>query len=168
MTGRKDSHLGDNMARKNQYPAKVFTETHASCGRCNSMRPFSDFGKDVNAPKELSYWCKECSSANARKNHQIRKGDLSYTNSKRNTSIKRKYGITLQEYEDKLAAQNNECAICKIKLSNSGQLTHLDHNHYTDKLRDFLCTNCNRGLGHFQDNQELLMKAAEYLERHKE
>ena len=72
----------------------------------------------------------------------------------------------MQEYEDKLASQKFECAICKVKLPTSGPITHLDHDHKTGLLRDFLCTNCNRGLGHFQDSPELLRLAAQYLDTH--
>jgi hypothetical protein len=58
-------------------------------------------------------------------------------------------------------------AICGIPLESSGHLTHLDHCHATGKLRSFLCTNCNRGLGHFQDDEELLEAARIYLIGHR-
>ena len=43
---------------------------------------------------------------------------------------------------------------------------HLDHNHVTGKLREFLCNPCNRGLGYLQDDPMILMKAIEYLDKH--
>jgi hypothetical protein len=158
------------MARKNQYPEKIITDTHASCSKCKSMKLHSEFSSSKNSPGGLCYWCKSCSSENAKTNHRKRvlSGDTSYIRGKRNTAIKRKYGITIDQYEDKLVLQNSICSICKIPLLSYGQHTHLDHNHTTGKLRDFLCTNCNRGLGHFKDKKELLMEAAKYLERHTE
>lgn len=80
--------------------------------------------------------------------------------------MKHRHGITVEEYETKLEAQGSCCAICDVELSPSGGLTHLDHDHATGKLRDFLCTNCNRGLGHFKDSQSLLSMAIDYLKRH--
>jgi Fe-S oxidoreductase len=40
----------------------------------------------------------------------------------------------------------------------------IDHNHDTGELRGRLCHNCNRGLGLFADDPNLLRTAAEYLE----
>lgn len=43
---------------------------------------------------------------------------------------------------------------------------HLDHCHKTGKIRDFICSSCNLGLGHFDDSLEKMQKAIKYLERH--
>lgn len=113
-----------------------------------------------------SYYCQECAKFSARKLHKAKENDREYQRSKRSGWIKRAHGITLQEYEEKLAKQNNACAICDVQLVARGHLTHLDHDHKTGVLRQFLCTNCNRGLGHFQDSIELLEKASKYLRAH--
>ena len=76
------------------------------------------------------------------------------------------YGLTLHAYEEKLMAQDNKCAICEIALLPQGSGTHLDHDHKTGYIRDFLCTNCNRGLGHFQENINFLEHAINYLKAH--
>jgi len=114
-----------------------------------------------------SYYCKPCANAKARKWHAANITNPEVKRRKKSGWVKHKHGITLDEYEAKLIQQGMQCAICKISLSLNGTLTHLDHNHSTGNLRDFLCTNCNRGLGHFQDSKELLLMASEYLERHK-
>jgi hypothetical protein len=40
-----------------------------------------------------------------------------------------------------------------------------DHNHKTGLFRGTLCDNCNKAIGHFYDNPEFCLKAAEYLQR---
>jgi hypothetical protein len=54
------------------------------------------------------------------------------------------------------------CEICGV--TNSEPLL-LDHSHVTGYIRGWLCRKCNSGLGFFNDNNETLRKAAEYLER---
>ncbi|NCW72910.1 MAG: hypothetical protein EBW12_07965 [Actinobacteria bacterium] len=39
----------------------------------------------------------------------------------------------------------------------------VDHNHETDSFRGFLCHNCNRGIGVFQDDVLRLERAIGYL-----
>lgn len=137
------------------------------CRVCNTVKPLTDFYKDKSGRSGRGYYCKVCANTKARDTyHRINKGNPRHRYQQRNAHYKREFGITLQEYEDKLAKQNFACAICGVKLPTSGPLTHLDHDHKHGMLRDFLCTNCNRGLGHFQDSVEILKKAADYLNTH--
>ena len=85
--------------------------------------------------------------------------------------LKRRYNITPQEYENKLASQDYKCAVCgkdAVDNKRGGKLDplHIDHCHKTGKLRDLLCHQCNSGLGQFKDNIEILQKAMDYLRKH--
>lgn len=87
----------------------------------------------------------------------------------RKIDIKKKFGLTWEHYTELLKKQNNVCAICKqpeTKLDyRSKKVLNLsvDHCHTTGKVRGLLCADCNRALGMFQDNTEILKNAIIYL-----
>lgn len=64
-------------------------------------------------------------------------------------------------------AQRGICAICgnDTAVVGRGDL-QFDHCHASGFLRQMLCTNCNRGLGHFADNPTWLRRAANYVHKH--
>lgn len=80
-------------------------------------------------------------------------------------SLKRKFGITLLEYEKLLIKQNYSCAICKRNQNEFKIKLAVDHNHKTGDVRGLLCVSCNNGLGRFKDNKDLLSEAIKYLEQ---
>lgn len=75
----------------------------------------------------------------------------------------RGYGLTESDFVERLAAQDNRCAICRIAFS-STQHRHIDHDHDTGAVRGILCQHCNMMLGHARDNPETLIAASVYLE----
>lgn len=152
----------------NQYTAfRFISDTHKECSLCGEIKLHSEFHKDKNKRhRGLAFYCKECANNKARAFHNKHKNNTDYLLEKRNRYFKTKYGLTLNEYLEKLKAQDSKCAICGVELSQSGHGTHLDHCHKTGIIRAFLCTNCNRGLGHFQDSIENLQEAINYLKAH--
>ena len=79
--------------------------------------------------------------------------------------LKRKFGITLEEYRQMLKAQGGRCAICNQEPKDEPHHRALavDHDHTTNRIRGLLCFHCNTGLGNLRDDPELLRKAIEYL-----
>jgi len=81
-------------------------------------------------------------------------------------------GVDAQRYQEMLREQNGVCAICHQpetapdKASGKVKDLAIDHDHKTGAIRALLCSNCNRGLGLFNDDPELLGKAKSYLARH--
>jgi hypothetical protein len=70
-------------------------------------------------------------------------------------------GITPEQLFDRFERQEECCAICKdeIKIIDSA----IDHNHTTGEFRGVLCKQCNRALGMFKDDPQVLESAVEYL-----
>ncbi|KKM81485.1 hypothetical protein LCGC14_1329300 [marine sediment metagenome] len=79
-----------------------------------------------------------------------------------NRRLVRKYGITLDDYDQMLKAQGGGCAICGRKPTN--RRLDVDHSHKSKNVRGLLCHKCNRGLPWFNDNPDVLRSAVRYLE----
>lgn len=86
----------------------------------------------------------------------------------------RNYGLVKEQFEVMKEAQNFKCAICGGEgfIMNSKK-THreklvIDHDHKTGVVRGLLCHNCNRALGLFQDDVEIMQKAIQYLNKSRE
>lgn len=77
--------------------------------------------------------------------------------------LKKKFGITMDDYERKLAEQGGVCQICK-RACPSGRRLAVDHNHDTGAVRSLLCGPCNRGIGMFGEDPDRLRIAISYLE----
>lgn len=73
----------------------------------------------------------------------------------------RRMGLTEKDYERICREQGGSCPICK-RLPKERLV--LDHDHRTGLFRGLICTQCNRGLGHFLDDLEILKNAISYLE----
>lgn len=88
-------------------------------------------------------------------------------------NLKRSYGISLDEYNDMGERQGWRCAICggleTTKDKDGGpRKMPVDHDHQTGKVRELLCTQCNRGLGLFKENISTLEAAVKYLKKHQQ
>ena len=79
---------------------------------------------------------------------------------------KRRYGIEQEDYDRMYAAQGGKCAICGVPSEELQHALSVDHHHSCDGIRGLLCHKCNRGLGLFKDNPELLEIAKRYLGEH--
>lgn len=80
----------------------------------------------------------------------------------RKTQLKRKYGLTIEEYNQMAQEHDHSCAICRRACKTGRQLA-VDHCHKTGTIRGLLCQSCNIGLGRFDDNPALLDAAKAYL-----
>lgn len=72
------------------------------------------------------------------------------------------YGMTLEQWDDMVMAQEGRCAICELPAE-----LVVDHCHNSTKVRALLCGTCNSGLGHFKDDPARMRAAAAYIEHHR-
>lgn len=80
----------------------------------------------------------------------------------------RAHGMTLADYQARVAEQDGKCAICRREETargSTGRIRRLgiDHDHTTGEVRGLLCHACNVALGLLNDDPELLEAAAGYL-----
>jgi hypothetical protein len=113
--------------------------------------------------------CRDCWKKyiriNAKASHERRKDYA------RDWTLKKKYnGFTLEDFNVYWIACRGKCFICNkdMKLPNNTQgqsldVVAVDHNHINGKVRGLLCNSCNKAIGLFNDNIELMNKAIKYL-----
>ena len=88
-----------------------------------------------------------------------------------NNHLKRRYGITFDEYTAMFEAQNGNCKICGSDTPNrqwkSGRTQYMklfvDHDHKTGKVRGLLCNTCNQGIAALKEDVDILRRAIIYL-----
>ena len=113
------------------------------CTKCKVDKPLSaEFFPLHNKTKSgFDSWCRSCRS--------------SYRNENRR-------GLYREMISDdnlkNLIETTKECIIC-----GSEEDLVVDHCHEKNIIRGMLCNHCNRGLGHFRDDPELLEFARIYL-----
>jgi hypothetical protein len=123
---------------------------HKTCNTCGHQGPVDEFVK--NGRYHLNK-CKPCNNKERNKLFVER-----YRHKYAEWNRRALYNITQQEYEQ-LCLDHPVCAICKTDI----QLV-IDHCHDTGKIRGRLCSSCNKGLGFFKDNTELMERGIEYLD----
>jgi len=81
----------------------------------------------------------------------------------RASHLRSRYGITVAQYAEMLAAQGGGCALCG---GTSARRLHVDHDPATGGVRGLLCHNCNTGVGQLGDDPSRCEAAALYLRLH--
>jgi len=127
-----------------------------ACSKCLTLKPLTKFSKCKKAKDGHKTWCKMCDQAYCRG-----EGKAAIR-----AAVLKKYGLTLETFEEMLASQNHSCQICKSKTPGGSGNFHVDHDHETGVVRGLLCSKCNVALGLFQDDPETLRQAANYLKPH--
>ena len=79
--------------------------------------------------------------------------------------LQKKYGLTVEDYNQMLRLQGNTCGICGSANPGKGKKHFsVDHCHRFNVVRGLICSPCNLALGRFGDDPEWFRRAADYLE----
>jgi len=149
------------------------------CTVCKKEKNSNEFG---NFHGKLNKSCKTCRAyhnnrwTNNSQGEKVKRKSYYKANKEKfqhrnfKNSILKKYGLSLEKYNQMLADQNNQCAICKNEFelekntSNINKLPCVDHCHQTNKVRALLCRRCNIVLGIIESG--FIDKAKKYLQVH--
>ncbi|MBV9125669.1 MAG: endonuclease VII domain-containing protein [Planctomycetes bacterium] len=78
--------------------------------------------------------------------------------------LREKYNLSYIRYAEMLEQQNNRCKICKEEFYSTEKMQPVvDHDHSSNLVRGILCTCCNTGLGMFNESEEAMREAIEYI-----
>lgn len=140
--------------------AEINSTGAKSCSRCKRKKPLSEFYRTTETVTGFSSACRPC----VRKSDKIRniRDKEKRRKAHKFVNVKRKYGLTKNEWEIILNSQQNGCAICR-KIFDHYKDIHVDHCHSTGKVRGLLCNKCNFALGLLCDDPKIIDSAARYL-----
>jgi len=143
------------------------TRTCRVCGEeKNLLNDYYFVRKNPALPSSYSYECKDCTIKRTVKYNKENSATV------RSQFLKRRYGMTFEQFETMLSSQDNACAICGTKepSKNRGRdkRFHVDHDHKTGEVRGLLCKSCNIALGEVKDNIHTLQAMIQYLESHEQ
>jgi len=153
------------------------------CSRCGEHKTEDSFHKNKNSKDGLTSRCKECAKAASRAWNADNREQVAERNAKRyrdnpdpqwNRHYRKSYGITLIQYREILKSRGGVCAVCRNPDPVRERLA-VDHDHVCCPgknacgkcVRGLLCSRCNQGLGHFEDDVDRMMSAIEYIRSHR-
>ena len=130
------------------------------CRVCKATKAITEFyktgRKKSTNPEERHNECKTCAIARVKRNHDpVRARDL---------HLQRKYGITLNEWNELFAQQNHCCATCfRTEPGGKHNQWNTDHCHDSGIVRALLCHHCNTTLGQAKENPLAFENLAKYI-----
>jgi predicted RNA-binding Zn-ribbon protein involved in translation (DUF1610 family) len=151
------------------------------CSGCGETKVVTSFGKQKSRPDGVEYRCKKCMQdyrnkrySNPRIKTKLLKSSAAWReknpDSDANKQLRRKYGITLEQYNTLFQLQNGLCGICgksestrRRKKTQGNERLAVDHCHETGVVRGLLCFKCNTAIGSLGDNEEMVMRVIFYL-----
>ena len=132
------------------------------CKQCGEEYPLTKefFYKNSKSKDGFLLLCKPC--------YKIKDKTYRYNNKQRlrETKLKQRYGITIEDWHEMFEKRNGCCWICGKHQTVLDRVLSVDHNHTTGKVRGLVCNDCNIGL-RFLDNEVFMKNANKYLGENK-
>lgn len=162
-----------------QEAEALHSEGLRRCISCKAVKAETQFSVQTRARYGLAGRCKDCINEQNRTYYhankdpvQVREKSLAQyykdpieVRRRKSwlSSIKSKYGLTVEQWTDLLCEQQGRCEICSEPMTGHKNVV-VDHCHTTGKVRGLLCSQCNVGLGSFKDDPVRLAAAIDYLD----
>lgn len=178
---RNAAAIAIRKAEKAKIPRPDGTKT---CTKCGESKPRSLFYAHKHTADGRATYCMECQKADSRARRAASRERVKAWNaaarereapSARSVRMREyrlsRYGLTGEQYDEMLQAQEGVCAVCRQPewfidpRKGTPRNLAVDHCHSTGRVRGLLCGRCNRAIGHFEDDHEVLTRAAAYLKR---
>ena len=135
-------------------------ETNGLCASCYIKSLY-----DAYSPEKKEILRGRRLASNAKRYATLDKTELAHN--QRERRYKHRYGITIAEYNTRLAEQNNKCAICcEVEYTEEARL-YVDHDHSTNVVRALLCPRCNTAMGIIDKGEAFMKKCVAYAEKYK-
>ena len=150
-----------------------------TCPRCQETKPKTEFVKHKNRKDGLAPYCRPCARLRTVE-YRERIGKEAYNvlqyqwwqknkerakRYRRKSTLKRSYGLTIEQYEEMVQSQGGNCAVC---LKPPNDILYVDHDHATGRVRKLLCQSCNFALGLLEEDVERISRLIDYITAHRE
>lgn len=129
------------------------------CTRCKEEKPIDAFHRNTVRNGKVKYQarCKSCRKETRPKQSDAEKAAM------RRRNYMNFYGITPEQYDEMMVAQDYRCAICRQHQDEFVRAFAVDHDHKTGAVRGLLCRGCNTGIGNLADDPDRVFAAWAYL-----
>lgn len=152
--------------RRSPFGPDPLDRESKACSGCKLIKPLDEFGPDRHRADGRTRYCRPCLAERQRAWAARNKASV------RATRFKKKYGLSVEDYEKLARRAGGKCEAC------GGSIPHhlgdeadlrakvaIDHDHATGAIRGLLCAPCNCAIGYMFDDPARLRAAADYLER---
>jgi len=128
-----------------------------TCNTCNEIKNITEFHLDCSNSSGHRNKCKQC----------CKDYDATRKLERKNSYLKRTYGITHNHYLKMLEDQDGCCDACGLPATEEVHgVLDVDHCHETGNVRGLLCRHCNLALGNAREDINVLLGLIDYIKKH--